>query len=238
MFKKIICAVMFFVALTAYGDQKVDRWSAERDSLLGKSNERWKVVLLHTNFGDIKFRLFDETPVYRDNFLELVRSGKLNNTLFFRVVKDFVVQGGDVETHPGCPLEQQGDHDMPYTLPAEINANAHFHMAGCVGSARMGDDENPTRRGDGSQFYFITGRKYTEESLNELVKKRGLKEMSPLQKEIYTTLGGAPWLDGAYTVFGQVISGMDVLDRIQNTPTDDKSHPIGTEVVLISAEVL
>lgn len=230
------------------------------------------VVQIHTSLGDIKVKLYDDTPVHRDNFLKLVREGYYDGVLFHRVIKDFMVQTGDPDSKTADSTAMLGAGDPSYTLPAEIDYPKHFHKYGALAAARTGDQVNPERRSSGSQFYIVTGEKQTARTLdmmeqranherkqkyfNGLVREhmdsvrsmqqRGDREAleqlrqelarqteeavkdEPLPAEIreaYLTLGGTPHLDGQYTVFGEVIEGMDVVEKIQNAETGRADRP-------------
>lgn len=232
-------------------------------------------VRISTNYGDIVVRLYDETPEHRDNFLKLAREGYYDSTLFHRVIKDFMIQGGDPESK-GAPAGQQlGSGGPNYTLPAEFVYPQYFHKRGVLSAARQGDQVNPERRSSGSQFYIVWGKKYTESELKQMAKqldgqrgqqifnglaaqhrdsiqamyqsgdRKGLMELqnrlvaetdkilketpgfsfTPEQIETYTTLGGTPHLDNQYTVFGEVVSGLEVVEKIQSVATGRGDRP-------------
>jgi len=230
------------------------------------------VVDIRTTLGDIKVKLYDDTPVHRDNFLKLVREKYYDGVLFHRVIKNFMVQTGDPDSRTADSTAMLGSGDPSYTLPAEINYPKHFHKYGALAAARTGDQVNPERRSSGSQFYIVTGEKQTERVLdmmtqrannerkqtyfNGLVKQhmdevRELREKNdregletlrqelarqteeavkdvPMPDEIrrtYLTQGGTPHLDGQYTVFGEVVEGMDVVEKIQNAETGRADRP-------------
>lgn len=243
-------------------------------------------VLIHTEFGDIKIVLYDETPKHRDNFLKLVKNGTLDSTLFHRIIKQFMIQGGDPDSKRAKPGTMLGNGTVGYTLPAEIHPNL-YHKRGALAAARQGDDVNPNRESSGSQFYIVEGSVFTDSTLDLLIRQRieqpikqkifdqfinkpenaGLKAgfiraqqramqqrnndslnyysalinpvieaefaktphrvITPEQRKIYTTFGGTPHLDGAYTVFGEVIDGMDAVDVIASQPKDKNDRPLG-----------
>ncbi len=180
------------------------------------------VVRIETNFGDIRVRLYDETPLHRDNFLQLVRSGFYDSLLFHRVVRDFVIQGGDPTSKYAAPGAVLGTGEVGYTIPAEIRFP---HVRGALSAARLSDAVNPQRASDGSQFYIVQGRVHTDASLDELERLMGIR-FSPQWRAQYKTVGGTPQLDGQYTVFGQVISGLEVVDRIAALPCDANDRPL------------
>ncbi len=172
-------------------------------------------VLIHTDMGDIKVMLYDDTPLHRDNFVKLAKEGFYNGAIFHRVIKEFMIQGG------GAPA---GKEEVSYRIPAEIKVN-HIHKKGALAAARMGDQINPKKESSGSQFYIVQGVKYTDAQLNQFEAQRGLK-FSPEQRKAYTTVGGTPHLDGGYTVFGEVISGIEVVDKIAAVKTAAGDKPL------------
>jgi peptidyl-prolyl cis-trans isomerase B (cyclophilin B) len=172
-------------------------------------------VLIHTDMGDIKVALYNDTPLHRDNFIKLAKEGFYNGSIFHRVIKDFMVQGG------GAPT---GKAEVSNRIPAEILSN-HIHKKGALAAARMGDQVNPKKESSGSQFYIVQGVKYTDAQLNQFEVQRG-KKFTPEQRTAYTTIGGTPHLDGGYTVFGEVIEGMDVIDKIAAVKTAAGDKPL------------
>ncbi|ANH83841.1 peptidylprolyl isomerase [Niabella ginsenosidivorans] len=199
-----------------------------------------KDVLLQTNYGNMVLRLSDLTPQHRDNFIRLVRSKYYNGILFHRVIKNFMIQSGDPDSrhaHGGQPL---GEGGPKYTIPAELNARL-FHQKGALGAAREGDDVNPQKASSGSQFYIVQGRVWTSGGLDTLEEKRlkGAK-LPEDHRKVYITRGGTPHLDGNYTVFGQLISGYEVLDKIASAPTSkgkDKDRPV-YDIRIIKAKMI
>ncbi len=160
-------------------------------------------VLIKTTLGDITVLLYDDTPQHRDNFIKLVEQGFYNGSIFHRVIKDFMVQGG------GAPA---GQAEVNYLVPAEFNSK-YIHKKGALAAARMADYVNPERKSSGSQFYIVQGKVVPPEQLTQFEAYHG-KQYTAEQKEIYSTIGGTPHLDYNYTVFGEVISGLDVVDKI------------------------
>lgn len=219
-------------------------------------------------------RLYDETPLHRDNILKLAREGFYDGTLFHRVIKEFMIQGGDPESKGAPAGKQLGSGDAGYTVPAEFNPSL-FHKRGALSAARLGDNVNPEKRSSGCQFYIVWGKKYSESQIGQLEKQtrmqaeqdvfnslarqrreqimdlrrnrdqaglaalqeellaetsaimaeKGLGKLSDEQKRIYTAIGGTPFLDGQYTVFGEVEEGLDVVEAIQNADTDGNDRP-------------
>jgi len=239
-----------------------------------QSNEnKEKMVLIKTKFGDMKVKLYNETPLHRDNFLKLTRESFYNDLLFHRVIKDFMIQGGDPESKGASGRKQLGGGDIGYQIPAEINSK-YFHKKGALAAARTGDNINPERKSSGCQFYIVQGKVYNEPTINKLEEKQKIqviqaevnkitktrqKEIQRLQKEekrdsveiikneimkqaenqtdaskysfssekrsAYKTIGGTPHLDGAYTVFGEVVEGLNIIDSIANVKTAPGDRP-------------
>ncbi|MBP5514487.1 MAG: peptidylprolyl isomerase [Bacteroidaceae bacterium] len=190
------------------------------------------VVRLETTMGVIRVELSDETPKHRDNFLRLAREGRLDSTLFHRVIKDFMIQGGDPQS-----LVKTRD-SIDYTLPAEFRLPWLYHVRGALAAAREGDDVNPEMRSSGSQFYIVYGKSWGTNSLGKvrgMLDEKGI-EMNRDMWDAYLQYGGSPHLDGTYTVFGHVIDGMKVLKEIQAVATDSTDRPI-ENVILLKAIV-
>lgn len=191
--------------------------------MLISCGDKERTALISTQYGDIKVKLYNETPQHRDNFVKLVEQGFYDGTLFHRIIKEFMIQGGDPNSKNAQPGAMLGNGDPGYTIPAEILPGV-IHKKGALSAARLGDQMNPKRESSGSQFYVVQGKKWTDDELN-MFTQRGLK-LTPEQREIYKTIGGTPHLDGAYTVFGEVVEGLDVLDKIAATPTGQADRPI------------
>lgn len=244
------------------------------------------VVLMKTDKGDIKIKLYNETPKHRDNFLKLVDDGVYEGLLFHRVIKDFMVQGGDPESKNAPKGKMLGAGDVGYTIPAEFVYPKYYHKKGALAAARQGDQVNPQKESSGCQFYIVTGKKYSEQELKsmekqmneakvtnifnsiarknmalirELQQKQDQNALYDLQEKIYaeaveeakktpdfkftseqiadyTTLGGTPFLDNQYTVFGEVVDGLDVIDSIQVVKTDRSDRPVD-DVKILEVEV-
>ncbi len=199
-------------------------------------------VLMHTTAGVIEFQLYDETPKHRDNFLKLVEEQSFDSLLFHRVIKDFMIQGGDPDSKNAPAGVLLGEGSLGYTVEAEFMPGKYFHRRGVLAAAREGDDVNPAKASSASQFYIVWGKIYTKEELQaykEFFKRRFGKELilTPEQEAVYTTVGGTPHLDGEYTVFGEVVSGLDVVDRIQNVACDVNDRPL-EDVRILKVEII
>ncbi len=193
---------------------------------LFKGEKKETKVLLSTEYGNIKIKLFNETPQHRDNFIKLVKEGFYNETLFHRVIKDFMIQGGDPDSKNAQKGEYLGEGDVGYTIPAEFNTKL-IHKRGALAAARQGDNVNPQKRSSGCQFYIVQGRKFTTEEIERIEKsKQGRIEYTDEQYKTYETVGGTPHLDMDYTVFGEVIEGLDVVDKIAAVKRDRKDRPL------------
>lgn len=208
------------------------------------AKKKTHVVRIETTAGNIRVELSDETPRHRDNFLKLCREGYYDSTLFHRVIKDFMIQGGDPTSRVHRTADGQlvspsrekplGEGDPGYTLPAEFNLPWLYHVRGALAAAREGDDVNPEMRSSGSQFYIVYGRSWGENSLGKqraALQEQGI-EMNKEMWDDYLMNGGAPHLDGTYTVFGHVIDGMKVVKEIQATATDKDDRPLQDVMIL------
>lgn len=243
-------------------------------------------VLIKTSMGDIKIKLYNETPLHRNNFIKLVDEQFYDSVLFHRVIKDFMVQTGDPQSKGAAKDVMLGSGGPGYMIDAEFVYPQYFHKRGALSAARMADQVNPERKSSGSQFYIVTGKKYGKMELedmegqmgqqemqsifnklcvenhdsiarmqnandnaglkklqdelvgktNEIAKKNGKFNFTDEQVEAYTKVGGTPFLDNQYTVFGEVIEGMDVVDMIEKSKTDSKDRP-KEDVMIISMEV-
>lgn len=241
-------------------------------------------VLVSTSEGDFEVLLYGDTPKHQQNFVKLVNEGYYNGTLFHRVIKDFMVQAGDPDSKGAQPGARLGAGGPGYQIDAEFVYPKHFHKKGALAAARQGDEVNPERKSSGSQFYVVTGKKYTPAQLeqiearmrqdaigqefyklanarrDEIMKmqqegdQKGLTDLqdelvtraegmvpeiklTPEQVEAYTTVGGTPFLDNQYTVFGEVIKGLDVVDRIQAVETAPGDRPV-KDVVINSMKII
>ena len=188
-------------------------------------------VLFETTAGNIRIALYDETPLHRDNFLKLTKMGVYDSLLFHRVIKDFMIQGGDTNSKHAKPGQILGTGDFDYTTEAEFRLPQIFHRRGVLAMAREGDDKNPEMRSSACQFYIVWGKIFDDRRLDNIQLRldsatQGRVKLTPEMREVYKTVGGTPHLDGQYTVFGEVTEGMDIVDKIQKVETDKYSRPL------------
>ena len=242
------------------------------------------LVEFKTTLGDIIVKLYNDTPLHKENFLKLVSEGYYDGLLFHRVIDNFMIQTGDPDSRDAQPGKMLGAGSPDYTIEAEIDYPKHYNKYGALAAARTGDQVNPERRSSGSQFYIVTGRKLTEPQFDAMMMRKHQEELEAtfrklviqnqdtiqtLQKagdeaalenlrqelisqteqevgeqvipenikEDYINKGGAPHLDGAYTVFGEVVEGMDIVEKIQKVETDSHDRPL-EDVKILSAKVL
>lgn len=182
-------------------------------------------VLIKTSYGNMVILLYNDTPKHRDNFIKLVKEGYYDGLLFHRVIQDFMIQGGDPNSRNASKGEMLGLGGPGYTISAEIRSN-HFHKKGALAAARKGDAVNPDKASSGSQFYIVEGEVMTDQNLQDYVSSGKHAAFTPEEAKTYTTIGGTPHLDGEYTVFGEVIEGLSVLDKIASLPVDAYNRPI------------
>lgn len=181
-------------------------------------------IRIKTSYGACIIRLYNETPHHRDNFTKLVKQGFYNGTLFHRVIQNFMIQGGDPgskDPEKAKPGAQLGDGDVGYTIPAEFR-DSLFHKRGVLAAAR---DDNPAKASSGCQFYIVEGKRFTAAKLDSVEKRYGHK-IPAWQREYYESVGGTPHLDQNYTVFGEVVAGLDMIDRIAAVKTDGNDRPL------------
>jgi peptidyl-prolyl cis-trans isomerase B (cyclophilin B) len=196
-----------------------------------KGTEKRPRVEIKTELGTMVVELYNETPQHRDNFLKLVKEHTYDSLLWHRVIPQFMIQGGDPDSKRAKPVEPLGMGGPGYTVPAEITP-AFIHQKGALSAARQGDQVNPLKASSGSQFYVVQGKTYQAAEMDMLVQRK--KAMAPgkdysyslEQLAAYTTLGGTPHLDGEYTVFGRVIEGLEVIDKIAALPTGPGDRPV------------
>lgn len=242
------------------------------------------LIEIKTTMGDIDILLYNDTPLHKENFLKLVKDGFYEDLLFHRVINNFMIQGGDPDSKNAPAGKMLGAGNPGYTVEAEIDYPKHYHKYGALAAARTGDAMNPERRSSGSQFYIVTGNKYTPAQLNGMLSQRLMSKkqnmfsrlvaenrdslnamrergdeagfndlknqlIERVEKEIkeeslpeaifsdYTTVGGTPHLDGEYTVFGEVIKGMDTVEKIQKVETDHNNRPV-EDIKILSVKIL
>ncbi len=189
-------------------------------SLAQKKSKKDYLITISTDFGDMYVVLHDKTPKHKENFLKLTQEGFYNGLLFHRIIEGFMIQGGDPKSKEAKPGERLGNGDVGYTIPAEFDPTL-FHYKGALSAAR---DNNPQKASSGCQFYVVQGKPQTEAQLKQSEARSGATHTEE-QKKVYETAGGAPHLDQNYTVFGQVIQGLDVLDKIATQPKDEYDRP-------------
>lgn len=215
MRKKIIPLLIVLIAICG-----IQCTSSE----LSQKNKKEIKVLISTSQGEIKLKLYNETPKHRDNFIKLVKEGFYDNTLFHRVISNFMIQGGDPESKNAKKGQALGNGGPGYTIPAEFN-NKFIHKKGALSAARMGDGVNPKKESSGSQFYIVQGKKTTKNELDRMSTRTGAVYTEEQIKE-YETKGGTPFLDMNYTVFGEVIEGFDVIDKIAAVEKSRGDRPV------------
>jgi len=228
----LILSLLFTAGyLTAYCNQ-----------ILGASkSEKFYIVDIKTTAGDITVQLFNQTPLHRDNFVKLCKSGNYDNVLFHRVIKEFMIQSGDPDSKQHEPKKLYGDGDLGYSLPAEFRPEL-FHKKGVLAAAREGDDVNPERISSASQFYIVLGKKLDEAGLTKAEQRirKALKDdsytISPEKREFYSTVGGTPHLDMLYTIYGEVVKGQEIVDSISLVKTDENDRPV-EDIWIISTKV-
>jgi len=208
---------------------------AQKDSTVSKK-DRKRDVLLQTSMGDIIIRLSDSTPLHRDNFLKLVKVGFYNSVLFHRVIQNFMIQAGDPDSKAALAGKPLGNGGPGYRIPAEFRFTL-FHKKGVIAAAR---DNNPEKASSGSQFYITQGRIFTDFQLDSLETNRLKRKIPEEYRAVYKTLGGVPHLDQNYTVFGEVVKGIEVIDRVAAVPTSkgaDLNRPL-EDVRIIKAKLI
>jgi len=200
MKKLLLLFTLFFVAVSSFAQKNK--------------------IAIETEYGKIVIMLYDNTPLNTNNMVKLAKEHYYDSTIFHRCIPQFVIQGGDSTSKHAKPGQMLGEGGLGYTVPAEIN-DTDYHKRGAVGVAR---DNTPDKSGSACQFYIVVGKKFTDDDLDKLSKRNGRKYTTE-QREVYKTQGGTPHLDGNYTVFGEVIEGMDIVDKIANEPRDSHDRP-------------
>lgn len=205
--KKLILILFIFCSISVYATKPKNQY-----------------VRISTTYGTCLVKLYNETPLHRDNFIKLIKDGYYNGTLFHRVIKDFMIQGGDPDSKNAKPDILLGDGGPNYTIPAEFR-DSLFHKKGVLAAARESDDINPSKASSGSQFYLVQGKVFTDEILNTVEEKRLHRKIPEWQRKVYKTIGGTPHLDGNYTVYGEIVDGLDLVDKIAILETDTNNRP-------------
>ncbi|MGI6291485.1 MAG: peptidylprolyl isomerase [Bacteroidales bacterium] len=200
-----------------------------------KNNNSEIMVKIETTKGIITVKLYNETPLHRDNFVKLVEEKYYDGLLFHRVINSFMIQGGDPDSRNAKQGQMLGNGGPDYTIPAEFNSQL-IHKKGALAAARTADQVNPEKRSSGSQFYIVQGNVYNDNQL-QYFSSQTKRQYTDAQKEIYKTLGGTPHLDGAYTVFGEVVTGLDIIDAIAAVKTDGANRPV-EDVKIISMSII
>lgn len=199
--------------------------------VLDKNAKKEEMVIISTKYGDMVVRLHDDTPLHKANFLKLAKEGFYDGLLFHRVIRSFMIQGGDPNSRDAEKGAALGRGGPGYTIPAEFNPN-YIHKKGALSAARQGDAVNPERESSGSQFYIVQGKTVDENTLMRMANQKRPKpgeeafDYSDEQKQVYAKIGGTPHLDGEYTVFGEVVEGLNIIDSIAAAKTDGRSRPI------------
>lgn len=187
--------------------------------------EKEPKILIVTDMGKIVVKLYNETPQHRDNFIKLVQENEYDSVVFHRVIKQFMIQAGEKISPDDSITNKSVAKDLGYKVPAEIVYPKYFHKRGQLCAARTADNVNPERASSADQFYIVTGKHYTDHELDKMEKEKNI-QLTPEQREAYKTDGGAPQLDGAYTIFGEVVKGIKVINKIELVSTDPTDHPL------------
>ncbi len=216
MTKKVLF-LLFFIVISVFSfAQKVDKQK--------KDGSKEYYVKIETSYGDMVVKLYNETPLHRDNFIKLVKEGTYDGLIFHRVINQFMIQGGDPKSRDAKPGQMLGDGELGYTIPAEFVPGL-IHKKGALAAARQGDQVNPQKASSSCQFYIVQGTTWDANRL-KMVEQRMGKSYTAEEAEVYATVGGTPFLDGDYTVFGEVVEGMEVIDKIAAVPCGPMDRPI------------
>ncbi len=186
-----------------------------------KKSSKDYLITISTSYGEMKLILYNETPKHKANFIKLSKEHFYDGLLFHRVIKDFMIQGGDPTSKQAKSGASLGEGDVSYTIPAEFNKKL-FHKKGAIAAAR---DNNPEKASSGCQFYIVQGKRFTDDMFPTAEKRSG-RIIPDDQREVYRTVGGTPHLDMSYTVFGEVINGIEVIDKITAQPTAQGDRPL------------
>lgn len=189
-------------------------------------------VLIETTMGNIKLKLYNETPLHKENFIKIVKDGVLDSTLFHRVIPEFMIQGGDPQSKNAVPGQRLGMGGLPYKVPAEFSKDI-IHKKGALAAAR---DGNPQKASSSTQFYIVVGKKFNDVELNTL-GSRTSNSWTDEQRKVYTEIGGTPMLDMQYTVFGETVEGLDIVEKIVNAPRDPYDRPT-TDIRMLKVSII
>ncbi len=200
------------------------------------SQTKYPDIVLETTEGNIVLQLYDNTPLHSQNFVKLVNDGYYNDLLFHRVIKNFMIQAGDPNSKNAKSNEHLGNGGPNYMIPPELDP-MYFHKKGALAAARLPDNVNPKKESSGSQFYIVVGQIFSKATLDNLVKTGKHEPFAQEEIEAYTTIGGTPHLDLQYTVFGEVVSGLDVVDKISSVQTDPYNRPL-KDILIKKAYIL
>lgn len=238
-FLSILFIVTIFISGCSVNDnhQKTNKTETNKVNQ-EKPKEMTKVkfeVSINDQVAQIVIGLYNETPLHRDNFNKLVNEKFYDGILFHRVIRNFMIQCGDPDSKTARPNQQLGSGGVGYTIPAEFNKSL-FHKRGAVAAARLGDAQNPQKASSGCQFYIVDGRTFSAQDMQMLTQRTGYI-WSPEQINTYQAIGGAPHLDGGYTVFGEVITGMEIVDLIASQPTNPGDRP-KQDIKIVSATII
>lgn len=221
--KKNLFLILFAGLFLASCSSKVSKEPVMASNQDNQKTKKKTMLVISTDYGQMKAVLFDETPLHKENFIKLVKEGYFDSTLFHRVIEGFMIQGGDPTSRNAKPGQMLGNGGPSYTIAAEFKPEL-VHRKGALAAARQADQVNPRKESSGSQFYIAQGKVYTQEELRTLALRMG-KQFNQTQIEAYTTVGGVPFLDYEYTVFGQVVEGLEVIDKIAAVQTDRNDRP-------------
>lgn len=235
----ILSVVMFILSGCSVNERNQQNKETETSQKQPEKPKEMTKVNFEVAVGDktekITIALYNETPLHRDNFIKLVTEKFYDGVLFHRIIKGFMIQGGDPDSKNAKPGQQLGNGGVGYTIPAEFNPSL-YHKRGALAAARLGDAQNPQKASSGCQFYIVDGRTFNAQDMQMMTQRTGY-QWTPDQINMYTTLGGAPHLDGSYTVFGEVISGMEIVDLIASQPKNSSDRPT-KDVKIISATIV
>jgi len=224
--KKILFAVL---AISFLGSCSV----LKKDKAPKKPKKESYKVLLKTTAGDIKIQLYEDVPLHANNFRKLVKEGFYDGLLFHRVIPQFMIQGGDPQSKNAVKGMGLGNGSNGYLIPAEFKVEKYIHKKGALAAARTG---NPEKKSSGCQFYIVEGKTYTDADLNGLEKRKGFK-YTEAQRTAYKTVGGTPHLDNDYTVYGEVLEGLDIVTTISKVQKDRQNRP-NVDVKIIKATMV